>query len=263
MGEKLGQHFLKNSRKIKGIAAALDLEANDIVIEIGPGHGELTRELRIKNGGIRIIAIEKDKKLAEGLREKFFGDEKLEIIEDDALKALPSIIHDSKFIIQNYKLVGNIPYYITGHLLRVIGELRKKPELAVLTVQREVALRLCARPPRMNLLSAAVRFWAEPKIVDFIPKKDFSPQPRVDSAIVRLETRPTEGKTEENYYRLTRAVFQQPRKTVFNNLKAARLTTEVKLLTLLRKNNISSLARPQDLSLETLKKLALMLYNEY
>lgn len=262
MGERLGQHFLKNAGKIEKIIGALEIKAGETIVEIGPGHGELTHELRSGNYEARIIAIEKDAKLADLLKERFGAQKNIEIIKGDALRILPSLIHNSSFIIQNYKLVGNIPYYITGRLLRILGSLEPKPQLTVLTIQKEVALRLCARPPRMNLIAAAVQFWAEPKIMDFIPKKYFSPPPKVDSAIIKLKTKQTEEKFGENYYRLAKIIFRQPRKTVFNNLRAANLTSEVKLLTLLRKNNISSIARPQNLSLETLKNLALMLYNE-
>ncbi len=106
--KKLGQHFLKNKEKLRKIIAALELKDGDVVIEIGPGHGELTDELRIKNHELRIIAIEKDKNLAKDLRSKIYdlGIKNIEIIEGDALKILPSIIQNSKFRIQNYKIVS-------------------------------------------------------------------------------------------------------------------------------------------------------------
>src|SRR3989344_6086795 len=187
----LGQHFLKNKAKIKKIVEALNLENGDTVIEIGPGHGELTDELGIMNNELRIIAIEKDKNLFKYLKNKFSQDKNIEIIEGDILKIFPSIIHNSSFIIQNYKIVGNIPYYITGYLLRILGELEKKPSLIVLTIQKEVAERICAirqaqGKPKMNLLAASVQFWAEPKIIGYISKKDFRPAPKVDSAIIKL-----------------------------------------------------------------------------
>ena len=183
--KSLGQNFLLNKEKIKEIVGALDVKSGDTVVEIGPGHGEITRELRIRNKELRIIAIEKDENLARNL-EDGIGDEKTKIIEGDVLKMLPSIIHNSLFKIQDYKLVGNIPYYITGFLLRTISELKNKPSITVLTVQKEVAKRICGE---MSLLSASVRYWAEPEIIGIIPKSDFSPQPKVDSAIIRLKTR--------------------------------------------------------------------------
>ena len=144
---------------------------------------------------------------------KKHGD-KIEIIAGDALKMLPDVVsgYGSK---TSYKLIGNIPYYITGFLLRTISELEHKPKITVLTVQKEVAKRICGE---MNLLSASVRYWAEPEIIGIIPKSDFSPQPKVDSAIIRLKTinkkRETgdEAKSAENYHKFIKILFKQPRK---------------------------------------------------
>ena len=212
--KSLGQNFLLNKEKIKEIVGALDIKSGDVVVEIGPGHGELTKEL-ITNDKLRIIAIEKDEGLVEKLGDemKKHGD-KIEIIAGDALKMLPDVVsgYGSK---TSYKLIGNIPYYITGFLLRTISELEHKPKITVLTVQKEVAKRICGE---MNLLSASVRYWAEPEIIGIIPKSDFSPQPKVDSAIIRLKTinkkRETgdEAKSAENYHKFIKILFKQPRK---------------------------------------------------
>ncbi|MBI4119440.1 MAG: ribosomal RNA small subunit methyltransferase A [Parcubacteria group bacterium] len=256
--KRLGQHFLTNRTKIKKIIDALELRNGEVVVEIGPGHGELTDELRIRNYELRIIAIEKDSILAEGLKKKFSANKNIQIIVGDALKILPSIIRNSPFVIQKYKLVGNIPYYITGHLLRVIGELKQKPLLIVLTVQKEVAERICAKPPRMNLLAASVRYWAEPEIVDFIPKTDFSPPPKVDSAVIRLRVKNRELRIKpEKYYRLIKIIFKQPRKTLLNNL-ADGLKQGVKkpeLTALINELGLKPDIRPQNLDLTTILKV--------
>ena len=257
---RLGQHFLKNKSKLRKIAEALELKSGDTVIEIGPGHGELTGELtlkqgmglspkRIENEELRIIAIEKDHRLAQDLRNTIetqwkFNRDTIEIVEGDALKMLPSLIQNSKLRIKNFKVVGNIPYYITGYLFRILGELENKPEVIVLTIQKEVAERVCARPPNMNLLAVSVQFWAEPKIIGYISKKDFKPQPKVDSAIIKLTLKqgmglsPKRIKNEEltlrgfaagelrikdDYYKLIKIIFKQPRKTIWNNLVEADL----------------------------------------
>ena len=165
--KRLGQHFLINKTKLQKIVEALDLKPGDAVIEIGPGHGELTDELRNKNNELKLMTIERDNDLVELLKNKFARDKNLEVVHDDVLKILPDLclkLHNS-----NFKIVGNIPFYITGYLLRILGELKNKPSLIVLTVQKEVAERICAEPPKMNLLAASVQFWAEPKIVDYIP----------------------------------------------------------------------------------------------
>src|SRR3989344_7110696 len=199
MPRYLGQHFLKNKAKLKKIIDALELKDGDIVVEVGPGHGELTQEIQkskipeteqVRYGAgknqsanwrtkIKIIAIEKDINLVKFLKEKFSKDKNIEIIEGDALKEIKNQISKIKItnqnskIIKNLKIVGNIPYYITGYLLRILGELENKPSLIVLTIQKEVAQRVCAKPPKMNLLAASIQFWAEPKIIGSVSKKDF------------------------------------------------------------------------------------------
>ena len=152
---KLGQHFLTDKNALKKIAGFLDLKEGETIIEIGPGHGELTEQILnnesgIKNNGIKVIAIERDEYLAEVLRKKFEPYNNIEIIHGDALKLLPSVIHNLQFTIHNCKLAGNIPYYITGKLLRTISELAEKPIVSVFTIQKEVAERICAQPNRMN-----------------------------------------------------------------------------------------------------------------
>ncbi|MFA5098816.1 MAG: 16S rRNA (adenine(1518)-N(6)/adenine(1519)-N(6))-dimethyltransferase RsmA [Candidatus Paceibacterota bacterium] len=248
--KSLGQNFLKNKSKLRKIAEVLELKKGDTVIEIGPGHGELTREIRNKSKEIRIIAIEKDVKLAEFLRKEFSEDKKIEIVEGDALKVLKSYVLDLK----SYKIAGNIPYYITGYLLRIISELKTKPDLTVLTIQKEVAQRICAQAPDMNLLAASVQFWADPKIISYISKKDFVPVPKVDSAIIRLRIKNKEIKIKDSdYYAFIKVLFKQPRKTIINNLSPSGKKEEI-LKTLL-KTGIKPGDRPQNLNIEQIKKL--------
>ncbi len=271
MRRKLGQHFLKNPLKIKEILTALELKNDDAVIEIGAGHGELTKNLKIEisaspasGSNLKIFAIEKDEKMARSLRNSITKNgDSIEIINGDALKIIPRLTVQ----LSNYKIVGNIPYYITGRLLRTIGELGNKPEIVVLTVQKEVAERIIAKPPRMNLLAASVQFWANPEIVGHIPKREFQPIPKVDSAIVKLTLITLTSrsawkcyKIDSAYYKIIKILFKQPRKTILNNLsasfKARKAITEI-----LIKNKVEPNARPQDLDLETIKNLAEMLYN--
>lgn len=261
----LGQHFLKNKSAIKKIIAALDLRSGDTVVEIGAGHGELTEglnnELRIKNYGIKMLAIEKDGELADQLKEKFVKNKNLEIIKGDALRVLPSLIHNSSFLIHDYKFTGNIPYYITGKLLRTIGELENKPELCVFTLQKEVAERITAVPPKMNRLAASVQFWAKPEIMGHISRKDFEPQPEVDSAIIRL-TRTNAERTRtdaENYYRAVKVLFQQPRKTILNNLancKAQIANSKEEITRALEQIGINPQDRPQNLSVDNILQIS-------
>ena len=258
--KSLGQNFLINKDKIKKIIGVLNMKANDTIIEIGPGHGEITNELvsRIQSAGwrieSRIIAIEKDERLAEKLKREFKGNKNVEIIAGDVLKILPNITSIYNLQPTTYKLIGNIPYYITGFLLRTIGELKIKPEITVLTIQKEVAERICGG---MNLLAASIQYWAEVEIAGIIPKKDFFPVPKVDSAIIRLVSRSQnlESRKTKEYYEFIRILFKQPRKTILNNLiKTGRDKTKIEEI--LKENNIKPSERAQNLNISQIKELA-------
>jgi len=277
---KLGQHFLINKKKIKKIIEALELKKGDTIIEIGPGHGELTEKLKVKSLKLKVIAIEKDKKLAGAIR-NLIEIQKLrnyvEIIEGDALKILLKLTKSYKLKTKSYKIVGNIPYYITGRLLRILSELENKPSLIVLTVQKEVAERLIAQPPKMNLLAASVQFWAKPEIIGYISKKDFRPAPKVDSAIIKLEAdrcgsmRKLEADRcglKQNYYRLIKILFKQPRKTILNNILEAEKRGFMRIIEAdkrgfltkkLHKIVINPQDRPQNLTIKQIIKLSSIL----
>jgi len=248
---RLGQHFLKNQEILRKIASALEISETDIIVEIGPGHGELTRHILDQNPK-RLIAIEKDKNLAVKLADSLQKNN-LEVILGDALKELPLLTRDLQ---SEYKLSGNIPYYISGYLFRTMESLEKKPALSVFTVQKEVAGRIAAEPPQMNLLAASVCFWAEPKIISFVSKKDFSPAPKVDSAVILLKTRLSESPIDrKNYYPFIKALFKQPRKTILNNLSALE-TNKEKLKEKLEKQGVDPSLRGQDLSFEEILELS-------
>ena len=290
MPRKLGQHFLKDRKKLEKIAAALEIGPRDTIIEIGPGHGELTKYI-LSAKPRRVIVEERDPQLTSSLKENFqlslqprySGVEgikvdskpgaksqftKLEIIEGDALKILPKIILSYLLPTTGYKLVGNIPYYITGYLLRKISELEKKPRLIVFTIQKEVAERICASPPKMNLLAASVQFWGMPKIVGYISKKSFRPQPKVDSAIIKitLSPQPRHGGVEgirigrtmgaEEYYKFIKILFKQPRKTILNNLRAGFKLPQGEIEERLKMLRISPTSRPANLSMADINNLS-------
>lgn len=248
MPRYLGQHFLKNPAAAKKIIAALGLKKNDVVVEIGPGHGELTVPLAkaCEEAGARIVAIEKDKPLTEGLRGKNMKN--VEVVQGDALELLPTVATT------HYKLAGNIPYYITGHLLRLVGELEKKPERAIFMVQKEVAERISAAPPKMNRLAASVQFWADAKILFHILRSDFSPPPEVDSAVILLQTKHPGPKSPEAYYAAVRAAFAQPRKTILNNLAAAH--GKEKALASLAAAGVDPKSRPQNLTIAQIEEIS-------
>jgi 16S rRNA (adenine1518-N6/adenine1519-N6)-dimethyltransferase len=268
MLKKLGQHFLIDEKKIKKFVDALDLKSGETIIEIGPGHGELTtgikhqvspKQSKLATGqaSIKIVAIEKDEKFVQLLRKKFALDKNIEIIEGDALKILKSYtLH-----LKSYKIVGNIPFYITGYLFRILGELKNKPSLIVFFFQKEVAQRICAIPPKMNLLAASIQFWAEPEIIDYISKKDFRPMPKVDSAIIALTPIYADNKqiNAEKYYKLIKVLFKQPRKTILNNLATSdkrQATRKEEIATKIKKIGINPQDRPQNLDIKQIEELS-------
>ena len=171
--------------------------------------------------------------------------------------------------ITNYKIIGNIPFYVTGYLFRVLGELKNKPSLIVFFLQKEVAQRICAKPSKMNpphrqtmwgmnLLAASIQFWAEPEIIDYISKKDFKPEPKVDSAIIKLSPRTYADWTRtdaENYYKFIKILFKQPRKTIINNLRPT-INDLQQIKEKLKKLGINSNDRPQNLDIKQIKELS-------
>src|SRR3989344_7612295 len=243
--KSLGQSFLKDHKVLERIAEVLDIKNDDVVVEIGPGHGELTRRI-LKYFPSKLIAIEKDDELIEAFLRELTGEyPNLKVVQADALREIPQIDYP-------YKLVGNIPYYITGHLLRILQETTHKPSVIVLTLQKEVANRLCAEPPKMNLLAAAVQFWAKPEIVRYISKKSFRPAPKVDSAVIKMVPLGNQRAKEiDAYYRIVKVLFKQPRKTILNNLRSVGATPEQ-----LAKLGLDPKLRPQNLSIEQIKELA-------
>ena len=234
--KSLGQNFLINPGILDKIIAAAELDKNDTVIEIGPGTGVLTKKLAEQAG--RIIAVEKDRRLIEGLKEKF-KNASVEIIEGDILKL------DVGELIENspYKAVGNIPYYITSHLIKTIFEKWPAPEIIILTVQKEVAQRITAKPPRMNLLALSVQFYAEPKIVSFVSRGSFRPMPKVDSAIIKLaplrQSRVGDHESKDKFFKLIKTAFAGKRKQLKNTIG----------LEILNKAGIKPKARPEELSM--------------
>ncbi|MEX2033072.1 MAG: rRNA adenine dimethyltransferase family protein, partial [Candidatus Colwellbacteria bacterium] len=196
------------------------------------------------------------------------------IIEGDVLKILPRVIPDYLLPSTDYKLIGNIPYYITGHLLRKVGELEKKPKLIVFTIQKEVAERIVAEPPKMNLLAASVQFWGKPKIVGYVSKKSFRPQPKVDSAIIKITPYhlPRHGGVSdmkdgrklaaEKYYKFIKILFKQPRKTILNNLREGFKLSQKEIEKRLQKLEISPSLRPANLSMSDINKLTAIFRNK-
>lgn len=246
---------------MKKIVDTIAPERGDVIFEIGPGHGELTIPLVQKCSELncRIIAIEKDAVLAETLAKSPIGKD-IEIVREDVLQFLPNIME------KKYKIVGNIPYYLTGHLLRAISELPEKPARCVFMLQKEVAERIIAAPQRMNRLAASVQFWAEPKVVGRVPKENFSPKPKVDSAIVLFEVKKSISPLDSSrYYTALRGIYAQPRKTLLNNIAAAKKSSprdnsKEYISHTLQNIGIIPESRPQNLAIEDIIRIAEVLF---
>jgi 16S rRNA (adenine1518-N6/adenine1519-N6)-dimethyltransferase len=259
MGQKLGQHFLKDKKTLELISSLAVNENVPFFIEIGPGHGELTSFL-LKEKVAQVIAIEKDKKLFDFLKIRFGSNKKLKIINGDALTLLEEVIKKEKLKNNNYVILGNIPYYISGHILRTISELKKKPKSVIFLLQKEVAQRIAAEPPHMNLLSSITKIWAEPQIIKFVPKKSFSPPPNVDSCLIKLNTKKSYVKNFEEYCIFVKKLFKQPRKTIKNNLRG--FVSQEKIKEVFLKLKIKENERPQNLNIDTIYKMFKIIINE-
>ncbi len=210
--KSLGQHFLKSQHYLEAVADAADIQKGELIVEIGPGEGALTHVLLEQ--GAKVVAIEKDARLIPLLREKFAGED-LEIIEGDALDFEPNY--------KDYKVVGNIPYYITGALLKKFLSAPVQPSRLVFLVQKEVAERI-AREKKESILSLSVKAYGEPRYVKTVPAGAFSPPPKVDSAILCVENISRNNfknkKHEERFFALVKAGFGQKRKLLKNNLES-------------------------------------------
>ena len=240
----LGQNFLINAGILEKIVDAAELNKDDTILEVGPGTGNLTRLLSEKAG--RVIAVEKDHRLIEDLEKEFPA---VKFIEGDILKLdINELFRNLKLEIRNshYKVAGNIPYYITSHLLKTIFERWPKPKLMVLTIQKEVAQRIVAKPPDMNLLALSIQLYAEPKIIGYISKGSFRPIPKVDSAIIKMK--PKEGigvKNNEKVLTLAKKAFAGKRKQLKNTIGPE----------ILNKAGVKLELRPEELSLEDWLKI--------
>lgn len=248
----LGQNFLIDKNVLRKIIEASEIKANDTILEIGPGLGVLTKELALKAG--EVIAVEKDKTMVEVLKETIKDFKNVKVINDDILKLNPSI-----YIEGQYKLVANIPYYLTSPLIRKFLERPKgcpdQPTEIILMLQKEVAQRICSKPPKMSLLSVSVQFYADTKIISYVSKNCFWPAPKIDSAIIKITPHNKNNVPTELFFEIVKAGFSQPRKQLIGNLSKVlgleRSQTEEWLI----KNNIKPTQRAETLSIEDWTKL--------
>lgn len=265
----LGQNFLTDRDVLASIVSAADLDPCDRVVEIGPGIGALTEALLEEMSGGRLLAVEKDERLAGILASELAGSSCLEIIEADALELnWDGLLPEKNFAVNGYKLLANLPYYITSPLIRLFLEMEYSPEMMVLMVQKEVAARIAASPggKEYGVLSIAVQYYCYPEIIDFVPAAAFQPQPDVDSAVIRLNLSGEpryDVKDEKLFFGLVRAMFQQRRKMLRNSLSgAAELDLSKKTVKrALKRADIDERLRGEKLSLAEIARLSDELHN--
>ena len=253
--KKWGQHFLTDARILGSIADAGEVAPADTILEIGPGLGHLTRVLAQRAG--RVVAIEIDAQLAHNLQNDFAEAQNVSIVRGDILDTEPSVwLANAGASSADFKIVANLPYYVTSAILRHVLEAAHKPRLIVVMVQREVAQRIVARPPAMNLLAVSVQFFAQPRIVRTIAAGAFFPPPKVDSAVVRLDVfaKPRIADTE-NFFRVVRAGFGEKRKQLRNSLAHGLVRDATEIHAALASVNIESTRRAETLTLDEWDKV--------
>lgn len=254
--KSLGQHFLTSTKALSQIIDAGDINTNDLVLEIGPGKGVLTKRLLAK--GARVIAIEKDRELIPLLEETFateIANGQLVLIEQDVLKFDPTTY--SLLTTTPYKLIANIPYYITGAIIEQFLSTPNQPSCMVLLMQREVAERIVARDSKQSILSIAVSAYGKASIVGRVPPGAFVPPPTVESAILLITgiTRDFFTDCDELlFFAVMKAVFGKKRKQIGGSL-AEFLGDKTMAHEILQKTGIALTSRPETLSLVNWKNL--------
>ena len=265
----LGQHFILSKKALVQIIAAAEIEKNDTIIEIGSGLGTLTQELAkahhpfSKGGGPKIIAIEKDPKMINILGETLAGHKNIKIVQADIRNLWVSETYKFgdklgiKIAKNKYKIVANLPYYISNLIIRKFLESKNPPELMVLMIQKEVAQRICAKSPHMNLLAVSTQFLAIAKVVDYVPAEAFWPKPKVDSAIIKIVPAGEQPqKMRRAFFVVVKAGFSHPRKQLIGNLTKKLNIPKEKLLPIFQDLDIPERARAENLSLEQWISLA-------
>ncbi len=250
----LGQHFLVDSRGLGSIVAGSDISQEDTVIEVGPGLGVLTRELGRRAG--RVISVEIDPALSSKLSSELEPGSNITVINADILRSQPADILPRGTT--RYKVVANLPYYITGAVLRHFLEAVPGPELMVTMVQKEVARAITARPGEMSLLSVGVQLYGRAEIIARVSARSFHPVPKVDSSVVRITAYkepiiPLEF--SEDFFKVVRAGFGSPRKQLANTLSHGLGVEKIHALKKLEEAGVKPTLRAESLSIQDWKRL--------
>jgi len=243
----LGQNFLRDAQALEAIVSAAGITTQDTVLEIGPGLGSLTRYLALSARSV--TAVELDRKLLPVLETVLSPYQNVRLVQGDILKIAPSTLMEA----QGYLVVANIPYYITSAVIRHLLEAGHRPRRVVLTVQKEVAERICARTGKMNLLALSVQVYGDPDIAAEIPAAAFYPPPKVDSAVLCVDIYPQPiipTARLEAFFQLIKGGFSQKRKTLRNALSGGLRITTIEAEKLLGSAGIDPKRRAETVSLE-------------
>jgi len=249
----LGQNFLENEKIVDKMLSSADLSLEDTILEVGPGQGAITGKLL--NKVKQVIAVEKDPELVKYLEGKFENIKNLKILEGDILNGTNYELLVTSY---PYKIISNLPFYLTSRFLRVFLELENKPTMMVLIIQKEVAQRICDKPPHASLLSNSVQFYAKPEIIDFVPKENFNPIPEVDAAIIKINIlKEPKIKVQDvnEFFKVLKTGFSQKRKQLHNNFSSGLHISKEEAKELLQKSGINPERRAQTLSLEEWEKI--------
>jgi 16S rRNA (adenine1518-N6/adenine1519-N6)-dimethyltransferase len=279
--KSLGQNFLRDKAILDKIIQVANLSADDFVIEVGPGEGVLTE--RLAKYAKKVVAIEIDKNLASRLDSRLRGNDKVKIISADILEInLPELIVETNSKTINtktqqccvstddtdysYKVIANIPYYITSPIIRLFLETKYPPIEMILMVQKEVAERICAKAGKLSILALSVQYYATPELLFTVPKTAFFPVPEVDSAVIRitrslptLKLRQASKDEIKKFFSLVKAGFSAKRKTLVNNLSTSLQLEKTVVEEKLKQIGITPNQRAQELNLDDWKKLVELL----
>lgn len=247
--KSFGQNWLRDDYTLDLIVDSADLTLTDTVLEIGPGLGTLTNKLVQKAG--KVVAVEADQDLIPYLLDQAAKVNNLDIVVGDILK------YDLRKLPDNYKVVANIPYYLTSNLIRTLLEANNPPTVMVLLVQKEVAERIVAVPGQMSVLSFSVQYYAEAEIVAPVAKELFDPVPKVDSAIIKITRRdqPVFEADTKKLFKLVKAGFGEKRKMLRNSLSGGLQLSTAEVESLLKNAGLKPTSRSQELSILDWQKL--------
>src|SRR6056297_1552203 len=268
--KSLGQNFLVDSNIIDIITAAADIKGDEFLIEIGPGIGSLTQAVLEKLDEGKLLAVEKDAEMVRVLENIFAGEEKLTLLNQDALKIdWNEIAAEYNTENRKIKLIANLPYYVTTPIIMGVLESELELEQMVFMVQKEVGERICAGPEtkKFGSLSVAVQYYMQPEIVHQVPSSVFIPQPDVDSVIVSLSPYEQNIYQEEViskkfFFEIVKSIFQQRRKTLRNSLsKSAVINLDRDLVTqALKDEGIGLKKRGEKLSISEMISISNRIY---